>query len=68
MDEKVLSRIQQLYVDDKLGYGDFPGIDADGFNPPSITVPDGSTAESLGISNFSIITEETLNERFGEYV
>jgi len=34
------------------------GFDGDGFNPSDIEVPDGSTYESLGISQWAIVDPE----------
>lgn len=43
-------------LNDYDGFADqHAGFDAEGFNPRSITVPDDSTYESLGISQYSIV-------------
>lgn len=41
-----------------------PGVDGDGFHYTSIEVPDNSTAQSLGLSQYSVITKESLLEDY----
>lgn len=48
LDEKLIDHLQVLHDDDILDY-ESGFADGDGFHYDTITVPDGSTAESLNI-------------------
>lgn len=48
LDKNLINKLSQAYDDGKLDY-DAPGVDGDGFSYETITVPDDSTSESLGI-------------------
>lgn len=43
-----IDKQQDLYDNDELDY-ESPGVDGDGFNYKTLTVPDECTLESLGI-------------------
>lgn len=45
-----------------------PGVDGDGFHYTTINVPDGSTAESLGLSEHQLITAQSLAEGFNIHI
>lgn len=60
LDPDVLQACQDNFEDAEM----HPGVDGDGFHYTSIEVPDGSTAQSLGLSEYSIITKEYLEENY----
>ena len=60
LDPVVLQACQDNFEDSE----EHPGVDGDGFHYTSINVPEGSTAESLGISQYSVITKQNLLEDY----
>lgn len=61
LDQKVIDLLEDAYNDDKLDYECAPGVDGDGFHYGTITVPDDSTAESLGLSRYSIFSAKDFS-------
>lgn len=60
IDEEVLEEIQEL---EKRGLWDFEngfGCDGDGFHYTTLKVPEGSTAESLGLSPGAFFDKDNL--------
>lgn len=49
-DKELIDALQQAHDDDEMDYENGIGCDGDGFHYETMTVPDDSTAESLGIS------------------
>lgn len=64
LDPAVLALLQNAYEEDKVDYEYCPGVDGDGFHYSSITVPEGSTKESLGI--YSLMTLEDAKKYINE--
>lgn len=50
LDPNVILKMEQLHDDEIMDYDNGGFSDGDGFHYDYITVPDGSTPESLGIS------------------
>lgn len=49
MNEEWINSQQEKYDNDELDYNS-PGVDGDGFNYTTLTIPNECTLESLGIS------------------
>lgn len=60
LDPDVLQACEDNFEDCEI----HPGVDGDGFHYSTINVPDGSTAESLGISEYSFISKQTMLEDY----
>lgn len=64
LDPVVIAMLEAAYdrgvMDCENGYG----VDGDGFHYEKINVPEGSTAESLGIPYYSLLTSESVAARF----
>lgn len=50
LNPQLINKLQEAHDLDLMTYENGVGCDGDGFHYDTITVPDGSTAESLGIS------------------
>ena len=55
LDKALIDRQEDRYNNDELEHGE-PGVDGDGFSYSEVTVPDGSTPESLGLSQWHMFT------------
>lgn len=65
LDESLIDRLSDLDAEGKLDYDDV-GCAGGSFGFRTINVPDGSTAESLGISESYFLTPEEVAELEGD--
>lgn len=49
LSDVLIKKLEKAYDKDLMDYENGIGVDGDGFHYTSVEVPDGSTAESLGI-------------------
>ena len=49
MNANLVSKLQDAYINGQMDYENGIGCDGDGFHYEIMNVPDGSTAESMGI-------------------
>lgn len=61
LDKSLIERQEDLYENGNLDYG-AAGVDGDGFSYSEVTVPDGSTPESLGLSPWQMFTIDDVEE------
>lgn len=62
LDPALIAKMKEAADSGKMDYENGYGCDGDGFHYDTIEVPDGSTAESLGISKYGFIDEDFLEE------
>lgn len=56
LDRNIVDQWQAAADNDLLDYTD-PGMDGDGFGYTTLTVPDDTTYESLGLHDFQVLAE-----------
>lgn len=62
LNPELIEKLQEAYDRDLMCYDNGIGCDGDGFHYDTITVPDGSTPESLGID----VLDDTYADEFFE--